>query len=112
MKNKELTEEELKTVTGGSTVEDAPNDFNTGKWHFVGFIGKYAEGHIGQNLYLVKHDGSTYYYGTLEDSFEAEFTFSTERTQQMSCVERNGVPYYGIIEVSGDDYWLYSERIQ
>ena len=46
------------------------------------------------------------------DSFEAEYTFSTERTQVMLCRERNGVPFSGVVEVSGDDYWLYRERIR
>lgn len=109
---KELNEHELKNVVGGSTSEDAPNVFSCGAWEFTGFVGKYAEGHIGESFYLVNHDGDEYYYGRLLDSFEVEFTFSTERTQVINCYEHNGTPMCGVVEVSGDDYWLYRERIK
>lgn len=108
----ELNEEELNAVVGGSTTEDAPETLSLKNWSFTGFIGKYAEGHIGTTLYLVSHDGNHYYYGRLMDSFEAEYTFSTERTQVMNCIEHDGHSFNGIVEVSGDDYWLYRERIK
>lgn len=111
-KTVELKDEDLKSVTGGSTTEDAPNELSCNNWTFRGFIGKYAEGHIGNKLYLVSHDKDEYYYGRLLDSFEAESTFWTERTHVISCEEHNGVKFSGFVEVSGDDYWLYSERIR
>ena len=107
---KELNDNELENVVGGSTEENAPENANCGNFVFTGFVGKYAEWHIGENLYLVDHDGDHYYYGTLLDSYEAEYTFRTERMQVMNCVESDGKPYSGIVEVSGDDYWLYRER--
>ena len=109
---KELNDDELQEVTGGSTNEDAPDVLSCGAWKFSGFIIKYAESHIGEKLYLVSHDKDEYYYGRLLDSFEAESTFWTERTQVINCEEHNGVKYGGIVEVSGDDYWLYRERIK
>lgn len=109
-KTEELKDEELKNVTGGSTTEDAPNELICGNWAFSGFVIKYAESHVGEKLYLVSHDKDEYYYGILLDSFEAESTFWTERTQVIRCEEHNGVPYSGFVEVSGDDYWLYRER--
>ena len=108
----ELTEDEIKVVTGGSTTENAPNELSCGSYTFVGFIGKYAESHIGEKLYLVSHSGAEYYYGRLLDSFEAESTFWTERTHVINCEEHNGTKYNGYVEVSGDDYWLYRERIK
>lgn len=108
----ELKDEDLKSVVGGSTKEDAPNELSCGNWTFSGFIGKYADSHIGEKLYLVSHDKDEYYYGRLLDSFEAESTFWTERTHVILSEERNGVKYGGYVEVSGDDYWLYSERIK
>ena len=107
---KELNEDELEKVSGGSTEEDASEELICSNWTFSGFIIKYAESHIGEKLYLVSHSGKEYYYGTLIDSFEAEYTFSTERTQVMMCEERNGTQHGGVVEVSGDDYWLYRER--
>ena len=107
-----LNDEDLENVTGGSTTENAPGVLSCDSWAFSGFIRKYAESHRGEMLYLVSHDKDEYYYGTLLDSFEAEYTFSTERTQVMLCRERNGVPFSGVVEVSGDDYWLYRERIR
>ena len=61
-KNKtvELKDEDLNDVTGGSTTENAPKEFSCGSWTFSGFIGKYAESHIGEKLYLVSHDGDEY----------------------------------------------------
>ena len=109
-KNVELNDQDLEKVVGGSTTEDAPNEFSCNKWTFSGFIIKYAESHIGEFLYLVSHSGDEYYYGRLLDSFEAEYTFSTERTQVMLCLEHNGSPFNQFIEVSGDDYYLYSQR--
>lgn len=111
-KLKELSDEELNMVTGGSTIEDAPDELSCGKWKFVGFVGKYADSHIGEKLYLVSHDKDEYYYGRLLDSFEAESTFWTERTQVILCEEHNGAVFKGYVEVSGDDYWLYRERIK
>lgn len=108
--NVELKDEDLKNVTGGSTTENAPNEFSCGGWAFSGFVGKYAENHIGEKLYLVSHDGDEYYFGRLLDSFEAESTFWSERTQVINCEEHNGYKYCGFVEVSGDDYWLYRER--
>lgn len=107
-----LSDEELKKVTGGSTTEDAPNELSFGSWMFSGFIGKYADSHIGEKLYLVSHDKDEYYYGRLLDTFEAESTFWTERTHVILCEEHNGLKYVGYVEVSGDDYWLYRERIK
>lgn len=113
MDRKELNEEELKQVVGGSTSEDdAPSTFSCGNWMFTGFVRKYAESHRGESLYLVSHSGTNYYYGTLLDSFEAESFFTTERTQVMYAIEHNGVGCNEFIEVSGDDYWLYRERIK
>lgn len=109
---KELSDEEIKQVSGGSTTENAPKEFSCGNWMFSGFVGKYAEGHIGEKLYLVSHDGDEYYFGLLLDSFEAESTFWTERTHVIRCEEHNGMKYSGYVEVSGDDYWLYRERIK
>lgn len=109
-KYKELSENEMQQVIGGSTSENAPDELSCGNWIFTGFIIKYAENHIGEKLYLVSHDKNEYYYGRLLDSFEAESTFWTERTQVMYCEERNGAGFSGIVEVSGDDYWLYRER--
>ena len=109
-KKTELKDDELSKVTGGSTTENAPNEFVCGNWTFTGFIIKYAESHIGEKLYLVSHDGSEYYYGRLLDSFEAESTFWTERTQVINCEEHNGTKFNGFVEVSGDDYYLYRER--
>lgn len=108
----ELNEEDLEKVNGGSTTEDASNELSFGNWTFSGFVGKYAESHIGEKLYLVSHDKDEYYYGRLLDSFEAESTFWTERTQVINCEEHNGVRLVGVVEVSGDDYWLYRERIK
>ena len=108
---KELKDKQLEKVSGGSTEENAPETVPYGNGFFNGFISKYAESHIGELLYLVSHDGKNYYYGTLTDSFEAETTFYTERTQVMSCVEHNDKKLSGVVEVSGDDYWLYRERI-
>lgn len=108
---KQLSEEELNKVSGGSTTENAPQTASVGSYRFTGFVGKYAETHVGEFLYLVDHDGEHYYYGRLLDSFEAEYTFSTERTQVINCVEKDGKSYYGIVEVSGDDYWLYREKV-
>ena len=109
---KELNDEDLKSVTGGSTSEDAADEYSNSKWSFSGFVSKYAESHIGEKFYLVSHDGDEYYYGMLLDSFEAESTLWTERTQVIRCEEHNGKPYGGFVEVSGDDYWLYRERIR
>lgn len=107
----EIKDDELEKVTGGSTTENAPSEFScSNNWVFTGFVGKYAESHIGEKLYLVAHSGNKYYYGTLRDSFEVEYTFSTERTHCMACEEKNGKPYDGFVEVSGDDYYLYRER--
>ena len=108
----DLKDEELQEVTGGSTTENAPNELSCANWVFSGFIGKYAESHIGEKLYLVSHDKDEYYYGRLLDSFEAESTFWTERTHVILCEEHNGSKFSGYVEVSGDDYWLYSERIK
>ena len=108
----ELKDEELKLVTGGSTTEDAPNELSCDNWVFYGFIGKYADSHIGEKLYLVSHSRNEYYYGRLLDTFEAESTFWTERTHVINCEEHNGVKYGGFVEVSGDDYWLYRERMK
>ena len=107
---KELKDDELKSVVGGSTEENAPTTFDCGKWAFTNHVSKYAEAHIGEMLYLVDHDGNNYYYGTLSDSYEAESTFWTERMQDMTCIEHNGIPFTGFIEVSGDDYYLYRTR--
>lgn len=112
MENKELKDDELTNVVGGSTKENAPETFSFGGFSFTGFIGKYAESHIGEYLYLVSHDGDDYYYGRLLDSFEVEYTFSTERTYVMNCVEHNGKDFSGFVELSGDDYWIYRERIK
>ena len=109
---KELNEDELKQVSGGSTTENAPDPFVCGSWTFSGHVGKYAEAYRGQKFYLVKHDGSEYYYGTLRDSFEDESTFWTERTQLIKCEQHNGMPLVGPVQVSGDDYYLYRERIK
>lgn len=109
-KLRELSDDELCLVSGGSTKEDAPDDLSCGSWSFSGFVGKYAESHIGEKLYLVSHSGKEYYYGRLLDSFEAESTLWTERTQVINCEEHNGVKFSGFVEVSGDDYWLYRER--
>lgn len=111
-KLKTLNDEELLQVTGGSTTEDAPEEFNCGKWTFRGHISKYAEAYRNQTLYLVSHDGDEYYYGVLIDSYESESTLWTERMQAMQCQEHNGVRFVGWIEVSGDDYYLYRERIK
>ena len=109
-KLKELSDEELEKVTGGSTTEDAQETLSFGNWSFTGFIGKYADSHIGEKLYLVSHDKDEYYYGRLLDSFEAEHSLWTERTHQIMCEEHNGSKFSGLVEVSGDDYWLYRER--
>lgn len=109
---KELNDEQLENVAGGSTTEDAPATLSFGGFTFTGFVGKYAEGHIGEMLYVVSHDKDHYYYGKLRDSFEAEYTFSTERTHVIKCIEKDGAAYNGIVELSGDDYWLYRERIK
>lgn len=106
----ELNEDELSKVSGGSTKEDAPDELTCSNWVFSGFIGKYAEGHIGEYLYLVSHDKDEYYYGQLRDSFEVEYTLWTIRTHQMKCKEHNGKSFTNFIEVSGDDYWIYKER--
>ena len=111
-KSYELKDEYLNNVVGGSTTENAPSNCTCGNWIFTGFISKYAESHIGQKLYLVSHSADEYYYGRLLDSFEAESTFWTERTHVILCEEHNGVQFNGFVEVSGDDYWLYSERIK
>lgn len=113
-KNKkiELKNEELKNVVGGSTTENAPNELVCRNWTFNGFIGKYADSHIGEKLFIVSHSKNEYYYGRLLDSFEAESTFWTERTHVILCEEHNGLIYRGYVEVSGDDYWLYRERIK
>lgn len=108
----EIEDEDLKNVIGGSTIEDAPSELSAGSWVFTGFIGKYAEGHIGEKLYLVSHNKNNYYYGRLLDSFEAESTFWTERTHVINCEEHNDIKFTGFVEVSGDDYWLYSGRIK
>lgn len=108
----DLTDDDLKNVTGGSTTEDAPNELSCGSWAFSGFVGKYAESHIGEKLYLVSHGKDEYYYGRLLDSFEAESTFWTERTHVILCEEHNGLKFSGYVELSGDDYWLYRERIK
>lgn len=108
----ELKDEDLKNVTGGSTTENASNEISCGSWIFTGFISKYAESHIGEKLYLVSHDKDEYYYGRLLDSFEAESTFWTERTHVINCEEHNGFKFSGFVEVSGDDFWLYSGRIK
>ncbi len=107
-----LNDEELSQVTGGSTEEDAPEEFDCGKWVFRGHITKYAEAYRNQMLYLVSHDGDEYYYGLLIDSFEAERTLWTLRKHDMQCEEHNGVRFIGWIEVSGDDFYLYRERIK
>ena len=60
---KQIKDEELKNVTGGSTTEDAPNEVICGNWAFSGFVIKYAESHVGEKLYLVSHDKDEYYYG-------------------------------------------------
>ena len=52
----ELSEDEMEMVTGGSTTENAPNELSCKNWAFTGFVGKYAESHIGERLYLVSHD--------------------------------------------------------
>lgn len=108
---KELVEEDLKVVTGGSTQEDAPETFSCGVGTFTGFIGKYAaEGHLFEMVYFVSHSGDDYYYGELRESFEYETTFWTERTQVMMGKEHNGGAISGIVEVSGDDYYIYKTR--
>ena len=112
LKLKELTDDEIKEVTGGSTTENAPDELYCGDYIFSGFIGKYADSHIGEKLYLVSHSGKEYYYGRLLDTFEAESTFWTERTHVIMCTEHNGSKFNGYVEVSGDDYWLYRERIK
>lgn len=112
MTYKKINDDELKSITGGSSKEDAPDKLTCGGWIFSGFIGKYAESHIGENLYLVSHSKDEYYFGRLLDSFEAESLLWTERTHVFLCCEHNGASFSGYIEVSGDDYWLYSERIK
>lgn len=106
----ELNDEQLEKVSGGEVQEYAPDTFNCAVGKFTGFIKKYAESHIGEMLYFVSHDGDEYYYGQLRESFEEESLFSTERVQQIMCQIRNGVPHGGIVQISGDDYWIYRNK--
>ena len=110
MEEKVLNDEQLEKVVGGSVEENATDPFICSVGTFSGFISKYAEGHIGGMFYLVSHDGDEYYYGQLRDSFEVEYTFSTERTQVMMCEMHNGVALKVPIELSGDDYYLYQRK--
>lgn len=104
---KELKDEDLNKVTGGSTEENAPSSVKCCGFTFSGFVKKYAEQFVGDYFYLVSHDLDEYYYGRLLDSFEAESLLYTERTQVINCIEYNGASFSGFVEVSGDDYWLY-----
>lgn len=110
MEEKVLNDEQLEKVVGGSTEENALDPFKCAVGTFSGFVGKYAEGHIGGMFYLVSHDGDEYYYGQLRDSFEVQYTFWTERTQVMMSSIHNGATLKGIIELSGDDYYLYQRK--
>lgn len=105
-----IKDEELNEVNGGSTVENAPEEARCKNHVFTGFVGKYAESFMGQSFYYVDHDLEHYFYGVLLHSFEAEYTFSTERTHVIRCTEKDNRSVNGLIELSGDDYWIYRNK--
>lgn len=107
---RELSDEELKAVNGGSSSESGPNSIKCCGWTFSGALSKYAENHKGENLYFVSEDADEYYYGCLLDSFESEYTFWTYRKQAVQCIEHNGAPFTGFVQLPGDDFYIYTAR--
>ena len=50
-------------------------------------------------------------YQDIQDVVEQEFTFTTERKQVMQFIEYDGVARTGTVEKSGDDYWLFRNKV-
>lgn len=107
---KELNDEELKAVSGGSSSDYGPDSFKCCGWTFSGAMSKYAEAHIGESLFFVSEDADEFYYGVLLDSFESEYTFWTYRKQAVQCIEHNGTPFTGFVQLDGDSFYVYRGR--
>ena len=107
---KELKDEDLKNVTGGSSSDYGPDSFKCCGWTFSGALSKYAEGHKGEKLFFVSEDADEFYYGYLLDSFESEYTLWTYRKQAVQCIEHNDVSFTGFVQLPGDDFYIYKER--
>lgn len=101
-----INDEELDLVVGGNEL-GASVKVNGAT--FTGRVDMYA-GQLYTEYYIVDDDKDEWFYGTLYDSFEAEFTFHTIRTHVFRMISHNGEPMGGVREFCGDDYTLYTTK--
>ena len=102
-----LTDDELDQVTGGNELGSSAS---VGSAVFTGRVDMY-QGKLGQSYYIVDDDGDEWFYGQLVDTYELEYTFHTIRTHVFRVTMHNGTSCFGVKEFCGDDYTMYTDRI-
>ena len=103
----ELNEEELDRVSGGNALGSTAA---IGSTAFMGRVDMY-QGKLGQSYYIVDDDRSEWFYGQLVDTYELEYTFHTVRTHVFRVSQHNGVSCSGVKEFCGDDYTMYTSKV-
>ena len=106
MKNM-LNDDELDRVTGGNELGDT---VTVGSATFLGRVDMYR-GQLGQYYYIVDDDKSEWFYGQLVDTYELEYTFHTIRTHVLRVTLHNGISCSGVKEFCGDDYTMYTSKV-
>lgn len=96
MKNAMLPDNQLEEITGGTVT--------IGNCRFTGHVGQY-NGVVGRKYYVVKDDGSQWFYGKLIKTHDVMFAI---RVHIIECTLKNGAPYNRIEQVGGSDYSLYT----
>jgi len=119
LKKKELKEEELEKVSGGSKTLQAAGNIDKYSDYNVR-VNKYS-GQIGTKYLFVKHNSDNWLFGTLVSSYERhEFLFATVRTHDIKVEDGFGdynnkdkhkisLSDYGTREINGDEYQMYAK---
>lgn len=95
-----LQDDQLEDISGGVVT--------IGTYHFSGRVGM-RSGVVGRNCYMVKNDGSTWYYGQLLESHDVTFV---GRIHIVHCSLKDGEYFGDNMQLGGDNYTLYTKMTQ
>lgn len=98
--NAVLNDDQLTEVTGGNAT--------VGRYHFTGHV-LMRKGVVGRNYYVVKDDGTTWYYGQLLKSHD---NILGGRIHYVYCTLKDGEQYGHNMQFFGDDYSLYTKMTE